>query len=671
MSKVKFPNQELRALAIYILLLAFCDWLFASVWSISGSETLFSNKDQIEWENVLLPATGNIRLAPAVSLVCSLDEDAIWQLALSPRSNSFYLGTGRDARLYRYSPGKKPFSVFSGEKGELLAVTVRSDGTVFFGTTPEGKVYSLSEGGTGKAEWGRQKVKTLFTTGETYVFSLLLAPDGSVLCATGPNGKLFRITPDGKGEVLFTAPQAHLVSLFWLEPGKELLVGTSPAGIVYRLRFSAWGEKPDVAVLYDTPQNEVRAIVVGNDRRLYFAANPDDDDTSTPAVYCLDRDGFLRWQWSCPESTIFNLAWLENRLVVLTGSAGMVYALDTLGKPAILSRLDAAYAVAATFRAKELCLATANPARVYLMRGSYSDSGFVTSPVFDCNNPARFGRIDIKAKVPSGTGLLIDTRSGNSAIPDSTWSNWREVKDKITSPPARFIQWRARLYTNSANSTPELQRVDLYYSSVNRPPVISRLEISTPLETDARKGTSQPKRQVTWEATDPDGDSLLFKLFIKPEGEQYSPGRSAWQELGKEIAENRYELDTHTIPDGWYVLRLVASDQPDRPEKTALFSEYISPPFLIDNTPPVISQLKVTGKRATWTVTDNLSPVIACRISVNAGQWNAVEPEDGVFDAKEEIFSCGIELVSAGHNTIAIWATDAFGNVTTKCEISR
>ncbi|MEO0069432.1 MAG: hypothetical protein ABIK18_01390, partial [candidate division WOR-3 bacterium] len=370
MSELKFPEQALRALAIYIFISLFGNLPFASVWSIAGSETLFSKKDQIEFKNILLPATGSIKLSPAVSLVCSLDEDAIWQLALSPKSKSFYLGTGRNARLYRYSPGEKPFLVFSGEKGEILAVTTRDDGTIFFGTTPEGRVYYLSEGGKGKAERGRQKVKTLFETEETYIFSLLPVSDGSVLCATGPNGKLFRITPEGKGEVLFTAPQAHLVSLFWLELGKELLVGTSPAGIVYRLKFSAWGEKPLVSVLYDTPQNEVRAIIMGNDQRIYFAANPDDDETSKPTVYCLDRNGFLRWQWSCPESTIFSLAWLENRLIVLTGSAGVVYALDTLGKPAILYRFDAGYAVASALRAKELYFATANPSRVYVIRPS-------------------------------------------------------------------------------------------------------------------------------------------------------------------------------------------------------------------------------------------------------------------------------------------------------------
>ncbi len=652
------PSKEGRFLfpALFIHFV-FTTSSFASVWSVRGSETLFANLDQIEFKNISLPASGGIRLAPRISLSCSLDETTIWQIA--PHQGNLYLGTGSKTRLYRYSPKKRLRWISPDAEGEIIAVTATGDGRIFFGTTPEGKIYRWES---------PERAELFFTTGESYIFSLLPAPDRSLLCATGPNGKLFRITPDGKGEVIWTAPQAHLVSLTWLDRGKELLVGTAPSGIVYRLKFSHFREKPMVSVLYDTPQDEVRAIITSGNQQIYLAANPETGNRpeSSPAVYCLDANGILKWQWSCPESTIFNLAWWESQLLVLTGARGILYSLDTLGNPTVDARLPVRALSAVpppeptltTTAGKILYLGTAQPAQLYTLSSQYSDSGLVTSPVFDCNNPARFGRVEIRAKVPSGTALFLDTRSGNSALPDSSWSSWAKVEEKITSPPARFIQWRARLYSNSPNLTPELQRVDLYYTTVNRPPTITRLEISQPLESDARKGINQPKRQIFWEANDPDGDSLLFTLFIKPEGE------ARWQLIKKEISENRYELDTRTLPDGWYSLRLLATDEPDRTGPSALHSERTSPVFLIDNTPPKINDLTLSGKRATWRVLDKLSPILSCRVSVNTGEWRLVEPVDGIFDSPEEHFSLPLELTS-GRNTIAVWAADGSGNITT------
>ncbi len=134
--------------------------------------------------------------------------------------------------------------------------------------------------------------------------------------------------------------------------------------------------------------------------------------------------------------------------------------------------------------------------------------------------------------------------------------------------------------------------------------------------------------------------------------------------LKEALTETRYELDTRTLPDGWYRLRLVATDQPDR-GPAALRTEKITPPFLVDNTPPVIRELKVTGNRVRWIVVDSSSPVGACRIALNAGNWEPVEPEDGVLDENEERFDFQLEL-KPGINTIAVWAADAQGNTSTR-----
>ncbi len=632
----------------------------AAVWTTVGTEELFNNLDEIEFQNVQLPATGAIKLAPTVLPLLTLEENAVWQI-VADRKNTLYLGTGDQAKLFRYSvSGKRLDSLWSGAEGAITALTTGADGTVYWGTTPEGNIYRLYPGAG---------VELLTTTEATFIFALSAAPDRSLLCATGPEGKLFRVFPDRRKQVLFTAPQAHLTTLHWLKEGKELLIGTSPDGIVYRLTIPYGFARASVTTLYDTPLNEIRALASDRIGNIYIAANP--DDNSQPAVFCVDTSGILRWKWNCPDSVIFNIHYAAHQLYVLTGNRGIVYSLDSIGNPTLLARLDARQLIALLPQKDNLYIGTGNPCQLYRLFSFYADSGFITSLPFDLANPARFGRLDHFARIPTGTEIAFATRSGNAEKPDSTWSPWQPATGKVNSPPGRFLQWRANLFTRFPNVSPELERVDIYYAAVNRPPLISQLEIAPLSESAARKGNAEPRRTVSWSASDPDGDSLTFQLFILPADTGAATPKTLGQKIAQDLTETRYELDTRTLPDGWYRLRLVASDCGDRPATSCLTSERLTPIFLIDNTPPQIVGLKIESSPPTqstalvqWKVIDALSPIVACRISLNAGPWLPLEPRDGIFDSPQELFSHSVSL-APGTNTIAIWAVDASGNSTT------
>jgi hypothetical protein len=83
----------------------------------------------------------------------------------------------------------------------------------------------------------------------------------------------------------------------------------------------------------------------------------------------------------------------------------------------------------------------------------------------------------------------------------------------------------------------------------NREPSI---KITAPIE------GSRVFRQVdlTWEASDIDGDALVFTIFIK------EPGQPSFRELSKieNTVTRRYTLDTTHYPDGQYTLRVAAGD---------------------------------------------------------------------------------------------------------------
>ena len=47
-------------------------------------------------------------------------------------------------------------------------------------------------------------------------------------------------------------------------------------------------------------------------------------------------------------------------------------------------------------------------------------------------------------------------------------------------------------------------------------------------------------------------------------------GETNWQLLAKNITKDYASFDMQRIPDGWYTLRVVASDAPSNPAKDAL-----------------------------------------------------------------------------------------------------
>jgi len=631
-----------------------------SVWTTDGTDSLLQQLDRIEFENVSIHRQGTVALAPVLAARTLDDAAAVWQAA-ADRNGNVYAATGNQGRLYRIGRAGRTERVYDSGSGEILALTADASGTVYFGTTPEARVYRIRPGG---------EPELLCTTGESYVFSLLAGPNRDLYCATGEHGKLLRISAAGKATEVFTAQQAHLTALTWLVPGKELLVGTSPDGIVYRLNLAAGADRPEASVLYDTPLNEVRAIAADAAGRVYIGANAghdSDSDSTRSGVFFIDRQGVRRWLWPAPDSTVFGLALMDSpgqpRLLAATGNKGMVYELDTLGRVSVRYRLKETQALCLTPLRGGLRLGTGNPGKLYEAGSAYADSGFITSAPHDCANPALFGTLSFRANVPAGTGLAFETRSGNSEKPDSTWSQWTAAAPAITSPSRRFIQWRARLRTSFPNLTPELQRVDVYYRPANLASVIKKLDVPAPSMEDAKKGVNKPSRQVTWEATDPDSDSLSFELFFRSEAQ------TSWQRVGREITDSRFDFDTRTLPDGWYELRLVASDKPTQPAGAVLTAEQVTRPFLVDNTAPAVSGLKTGTPNATtglcrvsFSVQDALSPIAAARVSVNAGDWLPLEPDDHIFDSGTERFAAEVKLLP-GENAVGVWVADAQGNV--------
>ena len=170
-------------------------------------------------------------------------------------------------------------------------------------------------------------------------------------------------------------------------------------------------------------------------------------------------------------------------------------------------------------------------------------------------------------------------------------------------------------------------------------------------------------RVASWVADDPNGDQLVFDLFIKGEHDQQ------WRVLAEEIEDQIYAFRTADLADGRYKLKVEASDGTSNPQGWAKSDALASRPFVVDNTPPDIRGLRAQRRLegdllVTCSVTDDQSILAGFEYSLNAGDWETVFPEDTIFDTADETFRFTIEVDDvADEHVVLVRAADDAGNV--------
>jgi hypothetical protein len=168
-------------------------------------------------------------------------------------------------------------------------------------------------------------------------------------------------------------------------------------------------------------------------------------------------------------------------------------------------------------------------------------------------------------------------------------------------------------------------------------------------------------RTLTWQATDPNEDTLIYKVFYRTLGE------SEWHLLAEGLSQSYYTIDGNRLPDGTYLFRIVASDAPSNTKELALADEQVTDAIEIDNTPPAI---KVTGPSVTgqtaevlFDATDSTSRIVRGEYSVDGGPWQLIFPVDGIADSAHETFKVRATFDKPGEHLIAFRCADSSSNV--------
>ena len=554
-----------------------------------------------------------------------------------------------------------------------------------------------------------------FDPGTKYIWDLAQDSAGNLYVATGDHGEVFRVTPRGEHSLFFKSDEVHIRVLDIDQKG-NLIAGSDGSGLVYRISPSGQAfvlysaPKKEITALAIDSAGNIYAAGAGEKRPGTGSGSFTSSPAPTPApaagpapsgiainapaptaapvmgsfpapgagagggseIYKIAPDGSPTRIWTSRDDLAYALAFDQRgRLLVGTGNRGHVFAI--LGEDSFIDLLKASATQVTAFAKAPgggLYVSTSNLGKLFLLGPTPDTEGSYESDVFDAHIFSRWGRVEFR-----GAGNVeLFTRSGNVDNPDRNWSPWTRLdlrKDTQASvPAARFIQWKTVL--RAGTPPPRVDSVLLNYLPKNVAPDIDEVSVQVgvryqsvpkPAAPDSSGSNASQARfdapsvhdrdsiGVKWSAHDDNDDQMVYSVFYRGDGE------SRWLLLKDNLTEKSYSFDASLLPDGGYTMKVVASDAPSHSPSEALSSEKESARFEIDTTPPHVENLHAVADgnqiHVNFGAVDSYSPIKRAEYSVDAGDWQFVEPVGQLSDSRSESYDFKVNIPSSENDSAA------------------
>lgn len=701
-------------------------------WELRTKEDFLKGK----LAGVAVSNDGVLALAPKEQKIEAPTEEFYLSVLLTPDGIT-YLGTGHGGKVYRIGKDGKGEVYFQAPEMDVTCLIQDKRGALYAATSPNGKIYRITD---------KLKGEPFFDPAEKYIWDLEFMDSGNLWVAVGETGGIYEVTPQGEGRKIFKTEENHILCLKKTGRG-DVLAGSGGDGLVYRL-----SPEGRVSVIFETPYEEVRSLAVDREGMVYAAASgtpskPRRDEgtvaqarpetggaavrgatvsttvtaVSVPslagisgaealvalgpsqresgALYRISGDGMAKVLWSSSDEMIYTVLWKadDQKIIFGTGNRGRIYSVDKDEKVSLLLEGNSEQVYQLVPLDSRIYILSNNPCYLGQLLTEQRFEGEYLSGVLDARTLSAWGRISWQGTAEAGSSIQLQTRSGNTYEPNSTWSEWsppyQKREEQILSPKGRFIQCKALFKTMTGKVSPALDTLTLFYLQTNIAPAVTRLEFLKPNEVylklpeqedvilgvernlpepaqkkddlkisfPAKKAERKGFQTIVWDAADENVDTLSYTISLRKEGE------SEWRVIQDGWTETLYAFDTLSYPDGTYFVRITASDSPSNPAGLDLSAEKVSAPLVIDNSLPVIKNFTAARNGASidvaFTAEDAYSYIEEVKFLVRPGAWRVVFPVDGICDSRSEAFKFSVKLPAGAENLITVRVRDSYGNV--------
>jgi len=609
-------------------------------------------------------------------------EGAAIQTIVIDKQDRVYAATNPDGKVYRVTNGQS--TLFYDPKAKYIwAMVFDSRGNLYLATGDKGEIHRVNPAGQGQV---------FFTADETHVRSLAVDTKDNLIAGTEPGGVVIRVSTAGEGFVLYQSAKREITSL---AVGKDGVIYLAAVGS----KSAAVAPPPAPApVPSPTPATGAARPVAAP---IPATLAPAPSVTGGTEIWRIDAEGAPSRLWLHASELVYSLALdAQGRLLLGTGNRGRIYRLeDQRMYTTLVNSVSTQITSLALGRNGAVHVATANVGKVFRLGPELEKEGALESEALDTGAFSYWGRARYEGDAQGGA-LALETRSGNLDRPQKNWSAWSAVPfnsthGRVASPAARFLQYRLKLSASANGATPNVSLLEFAYLTKNVPPVVDAIEpapanyrfpapsssvasgspqsLTLPPMGGRRPGAtvsldsgsssmSYAKGHIgaRWRSYDDNLDTLLHKLEIRGVAER------EWKLLKENLRERQFSWDSTTMPDGRYQVRVTASDAPSNPPAQSLTASLDSEPFLIDNTPPVISGLAATpgsgNLTVRWKAKDALSVIEKAEYSVNGGEWLTALPVTRLADSLELDYIVEVPRTASNEITIAVRVSDEFEN---------
>jgi hypothetical protein len=615
--------------------------------------------------------------------------------AVTAPDGTIYLGTGDQGELWAFERGALR-KVAKVDTPVISALALGPGGTIYCGTVADGRVLAVDpRTGTWK------QVAQLDKKGETHIWALVYDQKRNVLWAgTGPKGLLFAVDGAGQARQVWDSSEKQLLSLQLAGDGSgALYVGSGERAILFRVDLTGRAR-----VLHSFAADEVHAIRERSGS-LYIVVNEFTGGGGAPglggtriavgtgptppqkaplprmgtragkgAVYRWDPDGRIEQLFALGETWFADL-WVDPTTLdvyAAAGGQGRVYLIKPDRTSFTAYEFPERQVLVMELKGPVRLFGTGDPGVVHVAEAGPPKVAQFTSKVLDAGYLARFGHLRW-----NGRGKIqFETRSGNTAKPDKTWSGWNTI-DRVTaagdlgtglvkSPESRYLQFRVLLGSERAL----VRSLTLYYLPQNQRPRLTEVTVGEPkpagvgLGVGGAAGAPRPHStmvKIRWKADNPDNDELTYRLFVREEGDP------VWKPLGgpEPLTKTEFDWQTEAVPDGHYLARVVVTDEKANPKDRALTHELVSAQsYLVDNRKPDVLGLEVRYPFLSGRARDSYSVLTDLAYSIDGGDWVPFYPSDGIFDDPVKTFTVRLpDNLTSGQHTVAVRTSDEADNV--------
>jgi hypothetical protein len=708
---------------------------------------------------VLITSQGDVRPGLSTSRLAlpALGDDSVRALVAAP-DGTVYVGTGgENAAVHVYKQGqvRKHATLSAGTWVTALCLLDSQPGHVLAATAQDGRIFDI--GPDGKVQlWAQVEADHIWA---------LLREGGVTYAATGP-GRLYAISDKDAGPQLAAAGKTRARKLFEtaskqflaLARGDDgaLYVGTADDAVLYRIEPPRHdndrdtGKEPAVRAIHDFAGNEVRAIVA-RAGVLYVAVNDmqrgdtsahgqklvtppagtspgvrpppptPPSGSSTPtlvekkgkgALFRIDESGRVE-QLHAITDGFYNALHLDsagNLYAAASAPGGRGRVFQVRPDRSVLALLELkesdALALSLPLAGGERLIGTGNSAAIYKLGDGPPKDANYQSKVFDAQAAAHWGVLRYLAEGEP----RVETRTGNLAKPDSSWSPWQPLRapsrlpatgeqlGEIASPTGRYLQARFLFGDHTM-----LRDFTVHYQPVNLRPRVTDISVGEDPSGRVARGLkpASPLRakstvvKLRWKVENPDEDELSYRVYIRalsggPTGKPLpaaqagaaatgAAGQGAratpdddpgWLRISgaEPLTSTSLDFNTDSVGDGLYELKVTASDERSNPPELAQSHELTSPPFVIDNRKPELREVRwnaATGSLSGQAV-DAVSPIAELGYAVDGGgDFFPIAPRDGVLDEPSEDFVVRPPHLAPGAHLVLVRASDAADNAST------